>query len=95
MTNDEHEFQKKLAIYQIAATAGATLGSILVALGISLIVFSSGLSLEAVGQEEAKSQFFRVISGGYLYQGFLSFFVGLGILLSSVITISKSIKQLK
>ena len=92
---DDKEFQKKLAIYQIAATAGATLGSILVAMGISLIVFSSGLSLEAIGDDEAKSQFYRIISGGYLNQGLLSFFAGLVILLGSLITISKSIKQLK
>ncbi len=67
MTNDDREFQKKLAIYQIAATAGATLGSILVAMGISLIVFSSGLSLEAVGEDEAKSQFSLVKRGETIF----------------------------
>jgi len=92
---EDKEFQKKLAIYQIAATAGSTLGSIIIALGISMIIFSTELSLEAISDDESKSQFFRIISGGYLYQGIITFFAGLAVLLLSLISISRTIKKLK
>lgn len=95
MTNDDNrEFEKKLAIYQIAASAGATLGSIIVSMGISLMIFSTDLSFQAIGEDAAKNQLYKVMGGGFYYQGLAMFLAGLAILLGSLITISRTIKKL-
>lgn len=91
----DHDFQKKLASLQITATAIATISSIMIALGISLILTSLDLSLEAMGEYGEKSKLLNIIGGGYQIQGAAMFFSGLIILLAGLGSVRKKIKELK
>lgn len=95
MDDKEIKFQKDIAIAQIGATAVATLGSIIIAIGISMIVLSTSLSFEGIVEDEAKFQFFQIISANYLNQGILMVLGGLGIFLTSLAVIVAKIRKMK
>ncbi len=93
--SDDREFQKKLAHLQIGAIAVATFGSVIMAIGISMIVFSMGINLDSIGEESEKFQFYQVLVSSYLYSGTVAIFLGLGLVILALYLIRKKIDKLK
>lgn len=90
MCND-HDFDKKLAKIQVYFTALITFGSILIALGISSLDFSSTLTLDSADKPKEIAQYLQQFSSakgtlGILYSitGILTIFVSIIICLSKI-----------
>ena len=89
--NKNHEFEKKLALLQIAATVVATIGSVVIAMGISLVAFSMSISIDAANEKGEVYKFLRVVEGqsnisGYflIAFGIIFFFIAIGLIASKV-----------
>ena len=92
---DDKEFQKELARLQLGATAAATLGSVIMAIGISMIVFSLSVNLDSISEESEKFQFYQGLVTGYLVSGAGAIFGGLGLTILALYFIRKKIDELK
>jgi len=54
--NDDHKFQKNLAYHQIGATVAASVGAVILTMGIAMIVFSWGIAIESLDKESEMRQ---------------------------------------
>ena len=78
MDSSEREFQKRLAILQLLATIGVTVGAVMLASGISLQTFSSGLEIDSVEASGDAKEALKVISKGFSELGWT--YIGTGII---------------
>ena len=87
MNKAEQNFQKRLAVWQLFATLIVTLGAVIFAYGLSLLLFSIGLEIDSVeGSEDAKYAL-DIISKMFLKTGMTGILVGVILLLSSLLII--------
>lgn len=62
MSRDEQNFQKRLVVWQLLATIIAAVGAVMLAYGLSLLLFSSELGIDSIEASEDTANNLKIIS---------------------------------
>jgi hypothetical protein len=92
---DDHKFDKELAKIQILFTVFITIGSILFAMGVSIWIFSLGITIESGDKTGEVYKFFQQVSDAENKQGNVFMASGLAVLFVSIPLFLYRIKKLK
>ena len=93
--DEDHGFHKKLTQYVLVFTVFVTAGSIIIGMGITLVNFSMGLSLDALDKQGETYQFFKQLSNYDNTRGYVLMSVGLAVILGALTFYWKKINKLK
>lgn len=63
MNIDEQNFQKRLVVWQLLATMIAAVGAVMLAYGLSLLLFSSELGIDSIEASKDTANNLQIISG--------------------------------
>lgn len=92
---DDHKFDKELAKIQVIFTVFITVGSILFAMGISIWIFSLGITIESGDKTGEVYKFFQQVSTAENNQGLTFMIFGLILLFGSIPIFVYKINKLK
>jgi hypothetical protein len=96
LTEDKDpKFQKELAYFQIGATLFATVGSVLIAMGISIFIFSEGINLDAADKKGETYQFFQQLQKNEDVEGKIFMISGAVVLIGGTSVFAYFIRRLK
>ncbi len=93
--DDDHNFHKKLTHYGLLFTVFVTAGSIIIGMGITLVNFSTGLSLDALDKQGETYQFFKQLSNYDNTRGYVLMSVGLVVIFGALAFYWQKINKLK
>lgn len=80
MNIDEQNFQKRLVVWQLLATIIAAVGAVMLAYGLSLLLFSSELGIDSIDASEDTANNLQIISNMALNAGWIYLITGIVLL---------------